>query len=80
MTGKIPTVKAMKKRTQVPSWMDAYMDYGMILDIPAGYQIRSRTKSPGIQHTQEAVNATRINNDYFMKNLTVIVSSERITR
>ena len=27
--------KAQKKREQVLAWMDAYMDYGMILDIPA---------------------------------------------
>ena len=27
--------KAKKKREQVLAWMDAYMDYGMILDIPA---------------------------------------------
>ena len=27
--------KAKKKREQVLTWMDAYMDYGMILDIPA---------------------------------------------
>ena len=36
VTGKIPIVpKAQKKREQVLTWMDAYMDYGMILDIPA---------------------------------------------
>ena len=27
--------KAQKKRDGVLKWMDAYMDYGMILDIPA---------------------------------------------
>ena len=61
--------KAMKKRTQVLSWMDAYMDYGMILDIPA-WVSRSEAgqKATGITTYQEAVNATRINNDYFMKN------------
>tara|TARA_X000000368_G_scaffold418718_1_gene419577 strand:- start:3396 stop:4856 length:1461 start_codon:yes stop_codon:yes gene_type:complete len=61
--------KAMKKRTQVLTWMDAYMDYGMILDIPA-WVSRSEAgqKATGITTYQEAVNATRINNDYFMKN------------
>ena len=61
--------KAMKKRTQVLSWMDAYMDYGMILDIPA-WVSRSPAgqKATGINNYQDAVNATRINNDYFMKN------------
>ncbi len=60
--------KAMKKRTQVLTWMDAYMDYGMILDIPA-WVARSPAgvKATGISTYQEAVDATRINNDYFMK-------------
>jgi len=61
--------KAQKKREQVLAWMDAYMDYGMILDIPA-WVARSPAgvKSTGISTYQEAVNATRINNDYFMDN------------
>jgi hypothetical protein len=51
--------------------MDAYMDYGMILDIPA-WVARSPAgaKATGIDNYQDAVNATRINNDYFMKNRT----------
>jgi len=61
--------KAQKKREQVLAWMDAYMDYGMILDIPA-WVSRSPAgqKATGINNYQDAVNATRINNDYFMKN------------
>ena len=61
--------KAKKKREQVLRWMDEYMDYGMILDIPA-WVARSPqgVKATGISTYQEAVNATRINNDYFMKN------------
>ena len=61
--------KAKKKREQVLTWMDAYMDYGMILDIPA-WVSRSPAgiKATGISSYQEAVDATRINNDYFMKN------------
>ena len=61
--------KAKKKREQVLAWMDAYMDYGMILDIPA-WVSRSPEgqKATGINNYQDAVNATRINNDYFMKN------------
>jgi hypothetical protein len=60
--------KAQKKREQVLAWMDAYMDYGMILDIPA-WVARSPAgaKATGIDNYQDAVNATRINNDYFMK-------------
>tara|TARA_R110000796_G_scaffold218794_1_gene334757 strand:- start:548 stop:2008 length:1461 start_codon:yes stop_codon:yes gene_type:complete len=61
--------RAKKKREQVLAWMDAYMDYGMILDIPA-WVARSPAgvKATGISTYQEAVDATRINNDYFMKN------------
>jgi len=60
---------AQKKREQVLAWMDAYADYGMILDIPA-WVARSPAgaKATGIDNYQDAVNATRINNDYFMKN------------
>ena len=44
--------------------MDAYMDYGMILDIPA-WVARSPAgaKATGISTYAEAVKATRINND-----------------
>ena len=63
--------KAQKKREQVLSWMDAYMDRGMILDIPA-WVARSPAgqKATGINTYQEAVQGTYINNDYFMKNRT----------
>jgi len=63
--------KAQKKRDGVLRWMDAYMDYGMILDIPA-WVARSPAgaKATGISTYQEAVKATRINNDYWMKHRT----------
>tara|TARA_B100000900_G_scaffold347486_1_gene312709 strand:- start:5956 stop:7497 length:1542 start_codon:yes stop_codon:yes gene_type:complete len=63
--------KAQKKRDGVLKWMDAYMDYGMVLDIPA-WVARSPegAKATGIDNYQDAVNATRINNDYWMKNRT----------
>ena len=63
--------KAHKKRDGVLKWMDEYMDYGMILDIPA-WVSRSPAgqKATGITSYQEAVNATRINNDYWMKHRT----------
>ena len=66
---KDPTCpKAQKKREQVLAWMDAYMDYGMILDIPA-WVARSRKgqQATGITTYEEACQATNINNDYFMK-------------
>lgn len=63
--------KAQKKRELVLSWMDAYMDRGMCLDIPA-WVARSPAgrKATGINTYEEAVQGTYINNDYFMKNRT----------
>ena len=61
--------KAQKKREQVLTWMDAYMDYGMCLDIPA-WVARSPAgqKATGITTYNEAVNGTFINNDWFINN------------
>jgi hypothetical protein len=61
--------KAQKKREQVLTWMDAYMDYGMILDIPA-WVARSPAgqKATGITTYMEAVEGTYINNDWFIRN------------
>jgi len=69
---KDPTCpKAKKKREQVLAWMDANMDYGMILDIPAWVSRSPEgAKASNINSYQEAVDGTRINNDYFMKNRT----------
>ena len=63
--------KAQKKRELVLRWMDAYMDYGMILDIPA-WVCRSPAgrEATGITTYMEAVEGTYINNDYFMANRT----------
>jgi hypothetical protein len=60
---------AMKKRKQVLTWMDALMDYGMCLDIPA-WVARSPEgqKATGISTYEEACRATEINNDYFINN------------
>lgn len=56
---------AMAKRQQVLTWLDTFMDYGMILDIP----IRSTEnwEASGCKTFADAVKATRINNDYFMR-------------
>jgi hypothetical protein len=61
--------KAAKKRSQVLTWMDSLMDYGMILDIPA-WVARSPNgqKATGITSYTEAVQGTYINNDYFINN------------
>lgn len=60
--------KAMVKRKQVLKWMDEYMDYGMCLDVPS--QSFMNTKAiplHGIHNIQEAITATHINNEYFIK-------------
>ena len=62
---------AQKKREQVLTWMDTLMDYGMVLDIPAWVE-RSPAgrRATGITSYQEAVNATKFNNEYFIKHRT----------
>jgi hypothetical protein len=62
---------AQKKRDGVLRWMDAYSDYGMILDIPA-WVARSPegVKATGISSYQDAVEATKYNNEYWMKHRT----------
>jgi len=67
--------RAMKKRKQVLTWMDTYMDYGMCLDIPSQslttYHIqdpKTKTSAHGIKTIEDAITATHINNEYFIKN------------
>lgn len=63
--------KAAKKRQDVLRWMDAYMDYGMILDIPAWVCRSPRGReATGINSYMEAVQGTYINNDYWIQNRT----------
>jgi len=63
--------KAQKKRELVLAWMDAYMDYGMILDIPAWVARSPKgAEATGISTYEDAVFATEINNNYFMANRT----------
>jgi len=62
---------AQKKREQVLAWMDALMDYGMVLDIPA-WVGRSPVgaRNSGIASYEQAVTATKYNNEYFIKHRT----------
>lgn len=67
--------RAMKKRKEVLNWMDTYMDYGMCLDIPSQSLTTFQVKDPktgksahGISTIEEAIAATHINNEYFIKN------------
>ncbi len=59
--------KAQKKRDAVLKWLDGVADYGMILDIPT-WVIHDKKASKACQITtlQEAVDATKFNNEYFM--------------
>ena len=60
--------KAHKKRSQVLTWLDTIADYGMILDIPT-WVIHDKNASNkcGIKTLDQAVEATKFNNEYFMK-------------
>ena len=67
--------RAMKKRKEVLTWMDTYMDYGMCLDIPSQSLTTFHIKDPktgksahGISTIEEAIAATHINNEYFIQN------------
>jgi DNA-binding transcriptional ArsR family regulator len=67
--------RAMKKRKEVLTWMDTYMDYGMCLDIPSQSLTTYHIKDPktgksahGIQYIEDAIKATHINNEYFIQN------------
>ena len=59
--------KAQKKRELVLKWLDNVADYGMILDIPT-WVIHDKKASAAckIATLQEAVDATKFNNEYFM--------------
>jgi hypothetical protein len=61
-------VKAQKKRELILNWLDNVADYGMILDIPT-WVIHDKKASAACQITtlQEAVDATKFNNEYFMR-------------
>jgi hypothetical protein len=61
--------KAQKQRELVLNWMEAYMDYGMVLDIPTWtFRDPKASAACGIRSYDDAVNATKINNDYFIAN------------
>jgi hypothetical protein len=59
---------AQNKRETVLKWLDNIADYSMILDIPT-WVIHDKKASAacGITEYSEAVEATKYNNDYFMK-------------
>ena len=62
--------KAAKKRELVVNWMEEYMDYGMMLDIPTWtFQDPKAAKAANIHSYQDAVDATHINAKYYMANM-----------
>ena len=59
--------KAQKKRETVLKWLDNLADYSMILDIPTWVVLdKKASKACCITTYQEAVDATKFNNEYFM--------------
>ena len=59
---------AQKKRDTVLKWLDGIADYGMILDIPTWViHDKKASQACGITTLEEAVAATKFNNEYFMK-------------
>jgi hypothetical protein len=61
--------KAQEKRDKVLRWMDAYMDYGMTLDIPGWVSRTPRGReATKISSYEAAVAATRYNYEYWMNN------------
>jgi hypothetical protein len=61
--------KAQSKRESILKWLDGIADYGMILDIPT-WVVKDPFASSKCKITthQEAVDATKFNNEYFMAN------------
>jgi hypothetical protein len=60
---------SQKKREQVLAWMDALMDYGMVLDIPSWIaRSPAGAAATNITSYELAVEATKYNNEYFIKN------------
>ena len=56
-----------KKRELILNWLDNVADYGMILDIPTWViHDKKASKACGITTLEEAVAATKFNNEYFM--------------
>ena len=63
--------KALAQRKEVLLWMDTYMDYGMCLDVPSeSYRNTKAFEQHKIANLGDAVKATHINNEYFIKNRT----------
>jgi hypothetical protein len=61
--------RAQAKRESILKWLDGSATYGMGLDIPTWVVRNAKaSKASGITTHQEAVDATRFNNEYFINN------------
>jgi len=61
--------KAEKKRSVLLNWLCTVSDYSMILDIPSwSFKDPEVAEKIGIYSFQDAIKATRFNNDYFIAN------------
>ena len=62
--------KAQKKREQSLAWLDNIADYGMTLDIPTWVieLPESNAKIGNFRNSDELVEATKYNNEYFIAN------------
>jgi hypothetical protein len=59
--------KAEKKRSAILKWLDTISNYGMTLDIPTWViHDKKASEACGIRTLEEAVDATKFNNEYFM--------------
>jgi len=59
--------KAQKKREQALAWLDGIADYSMVLDIPSFVINEKNGYKSGIRTLEEAADATKYNNEYFIK-------------
>ena len=61
-------VKAQRHRATALSWLDGIADYAMVLDIPSFVINEKNGHKSCITSLQEAADATRFNNEYFIAN------------
>lgn len=60
-------LRAQKKREQALAWLDGIADYAMVLDIPSFVINEKNGWKSGIRTLEEAADATKYNNEYFIK-------------
>jgi hypothetical protein len=66
--------RAQKKREQALAWLDGIADYAMVLDIPSFVINEKNGWKSGIRTLEEAADATKYNNEYFIKHRKGVVN------